>query len=72
MSSRSIVTALTGQPEPPCTIYKCESERECATCGKACMAFYRYITSASGRFPSAPMFREATDFYYHKIFESEE
>ena len=53
-------------------MYKCTHKMECYGCSKACMAFYRYITSASGRFPSAPMFREATDFYYHKIFESEE
>lgn len=72
MSTRSIVAAITGQPSPPCDVYKCTHKMECYGCSKACMAFYRYITSASGRFPSAPMFREATDFYYHKIFESEE
>ena len=69
--NRSIVTALTGQPEPPCTIYKCESERECATCSKACMAFLRYVSSASGRFPAAMQYREPSDFYYHKIFVEE-
>jgi hypothetical protein len=70
--TRSIITALTGQPEPPCTVFQCQHAMECAECRKACMSFYRYVTSASGRFPAGYSFREPTDFYYLKIFEGEE
>ena len=67
-----LFNALTGQPEPPCTVFKCWHEMECAQCNKSCVSFYRYVTNPSGRFPSGYGFREPSDFYYNKIFESEE
>ena len=67
---RSIFTAITGTPEPPCRALQCPHECECHS-GKACMAFLRYVSSASGRFPAAMQYREPSDFYYHKIFVEE-
>lgn len=67
--STAILQALTGQPAPPCEIYNCHHRMECAECDKACMAFLRYVVSASGQFPSAAIYRDSSDFYYDKVFK---
>jgi len=67
--SSAILQALRGQPAPPCDIYRCIHQMECTVHSKACMAFYRYVTSAAGRFPGSAIFREPSDFYYDKVFQ---
>lgn len=68
--NRSILNAIHGTPNPPCVIYQCQHQMECAESKIACVAFHRYVVSASGRFPSGAAYRQPDGIIYERVFES--